>query len=94
MRLYHLFPTVKTAALHLASIKNYSKNTHAPFILKWAIMKSSSFNVFVHDSTGSFNITCLTITTGVYRVGRNISPPLPLLESTDVTTLYYAFSNR
>jgi len=32
-----LFPTVKTAALYLIPIKSYSKNTHLPFILEWAI---------------------------------------------------------
>ena len=37
MRLHLLFPTVKTAALHLVPIKSYSKNTHPPSFLKWAI---------------------------------------------------------
>ena len=31
MRLHLLFPTAKTAALYLVSIKTYSKNTHRPF---------------------------------------------------------------
>jgi hypothetical protein len=38
MRLHPLFPMVKTAALYLVPVKSYSKNTHAPFILKWAII--------------------------------------------------------
>jgi hypothetical protein len=37
-----LFPTVKTAALYLVPIKSYSKNTHASFIFKWAIVTMSS----------------------------------------------------
>ena len=44
MRLHPLFPIVKTTALYLAPIKSYSKNTHAPFILKWAIIQFHSTN--------------------------------------------------
>jgi hypothetical protein len=32
-----LFPTVKTAALYLVTIKSYSKNTHPPSFLEWAV---------------------------------------------------------
>jgi hypothetical protein len=37
MRWISLFPTVKTAALYLVPIKSYSKNTHPPFVLEWAL---------------------------------------------------------
>ena len=37
MRLRLLFPTVKTAALYLISIKSYSKNIHPPFFLEWTL---------------------------------------------------------
>jgi hypothetical protein len=54
MRLHLLFPTVKTAALYLASIKSYSKNTHAPFILKWAIENLNSLTVIFPERKSIF----------------------------------------
>ena len=30
---------VKTAAFYLVPIESYSKNTHPPFILKWAVVQ-------------------------------------------------------
>jgi hypothetical protein len=33
-----LFSTVKTAALYLVPIKSYSKNTHPPSFLEWAVL--------------------------------------------------------
>jgi hemolysin-activating ACP:hemolysin acyltransferase len=38
MRLISFFSTVKTAALYLVPIKSYSKNTHPPSFLKWALI--------------------------------------------------------
>ncbi len=35
------FPTVKTAALYLVPIKSYSKNTHPPSFLEWAVVPNS-----------------------------------------------------
>ena len=37
MRLHLFLPTAKTAALHLVPVKSYSKNTHPPSFLKWAV---------------------------------------------------------
>jgi hypothetical protein len=42
MRLYLLFPTVKTAGLYLLPIKSYSKNTQGSSILKWIIIAIAS----------------------------------------------------
>jgi len=43
---------VKTAAFYLVPIESYSKNTHPPFILKWAVVsigKNKSLNSFLND---------------------------------------------
>ena len=38
MRLHLLFRMAKTAAIYLLPIKSYSKNTHVPSFLEWAVV--------------------------------------------------------
>ena len=62
MHLYLLFPTVKTAALYHVLIKSYSKNTHRPYILKWAVVLSTNvLGVSSRNTCRLFSLTYLSI---------------------------------
>jgi hypothetical protein len=41
MQFHLIFPTVKTAAFYIVPIKSYSKNTHAPSFLEWAVVMAA-----------------------------------------------------
>ena len=49
MHLYLLFPTVKTAALSLVSVKNYWKNTHGHLFFGQTVVQRFSFICLVKN---------------------------------------------